>query len=185
MVFSKWRLKDVLITTFIAIITGIVFYSFDLIYNLVYASLATTGWALIVGEAVDGLWCIAGPITFMITRLPGSAVFAETLGALIASLLGGTGFGGITEGLFQGLGFEIAFLVFKYKYFNFKVLALGAFLDTITSFIADLFVQSYLKLQVHVLIIYFLVRLVSMIVFTLLLVYLIWKIFQKTKILKT
>ena len=184
-VFSKWRIKDVIIATFIAILAGLIFSGFDWIYNLIYVPLAGTGWAPLVGEAMDGLWFMAGPIAFMVTRLPGSALFTEIIGALIESAIGGTfGMAGFLAGFAQGLGSEIAFGSFKYKKINFKILTYAAVLTTITSFIASLFVNSYLNLKFNVLVIYFLVRLASALIFSLILVYLIWQIFQRSKVKK-
>ena len=184
--FSKWRIKNVILVCLIAIICGLIYSAFDWIYNLIfYAPLAGTGWAPLSIEAIDGLWFIAGPIALVVTKLPGAGIFAETIGALIETLIGGNfGIGAIIEGLFQGLGAEIGFGIFKYKKVNLKVLALSAILTAVFSFISDLFVESYLKLKIGTLITYFLTRLASSIIFSALLVYLIWKLFKKTNILK-
>ncbi len=184
--FSKWNVKEVILTTFIAILTGIIFSAFDWIYELLYAPLAGTGWAPIMGEAMNGLWFMAGPLAIMITKLPGSGVFAEVLGGLIEMLIGGAfGTSNLIDGFLQGLGAEVAFGIFKYKKINFRILLYSSIFITLFSFAGSLFTSSYIKLRLPVLLIYLLVRFISSLVFSSGLNWSIWRLFLRSKTIKT
>ena len=182
----KWNVKGVIINSLIAVICGFIAIGLNYLYATLYTILSPSGFGAIISEALDGLWFISGPIAFMVTRLPGSAVFTEVVAELIEGLAsGGTvGAWGLLTGLFHGIGFEIGFATFKYRCFNFTVLAYASILSAITSFIGSLFIDSYLKLKFSLMALYFFVRLVSIIIFSLLLVYGIWRLFVKTKIIK-
>ncbi|AZZ60244.1 cobalt ABC transporter permease [Oenococcus sp. UCMA 16435] len=175
-IISKWRLKDVVTITIISFFLGMIFLFFDWIYTFAYAVLAGFGLGPLVGEILFGLWSMGGPLAYMIVRLPGSALFSETVGAAVESLAGGQfGMLALIAGFFQGFGSELGFALFKYKKFSLKQLLCASICSTIITFASALYIHSYIKLKFDVLITFFSIRLLSNLVFSVGLVYLIWR----------
>lgn len=102
---------DITVASVIAVASAVVFWAANF--------LPFEGLQVILpglGGLVNGFWLFAGPLAAVIVRKPGAAIYAETLAAVIESLLGNA-WGGvktIVEGLLQGAGAEIAFLIFGY-----------------------------------------------------------------------
>ena len=111
----RWRVVDIVVASVIGVASGVIF----IVWNI--ASEPVTGplKALLPGlQALGGgFWLFAGPLTALIIRKPGAALFGELVAACVSVLFGG-GQWGVTvlvSGLIQGFGAEIVFLAFRYR----------------------------------------------------------------------
>ncbi|GMA58490.1 ABC transporter permease [Alicyclobacillus sacchari] len=110
---AKWKLREVILMVVLAIVCGGLYRVWDVINALV----PTTAYAL--QAAMTGFWMIAGVLVPYIIRRPVAALIAELVAAAVELLLGGQfGLGTMESGLIQGIGSEIAFLIFAYRVFN-------------------------------------------------------------------
>jgi len=112
---NKWRVVDIVVAAIIAVASGVIFWSWDIVCT---APLALFG---AVTPGFEGLlnafWLFAGPLAAIIVRKPGAALFAETLAAALELTMGnqwGVG-GSLIVGIMQGFGAEIGFAVFAYR----------------------------------------------------------------------
>lgn len=111
----RWRVVDIVVASVIGVASGVIF----LVWNV--ASEPVTGplKALLPGlQALGGgFWLFAGPLTALIIRKPGAAMFGELVAASVSVLFGGGSWGVtvLVSGLIQGLGAEVVFLAFRYR----------------------------------------------------------------------
>lgn len=178
---SRWHLQSVIEVAIISIFLGGFFVFSDWLFTLVYGLVTPLGLAPFVGDALFGLWCMGGSLAFMVVRLPGAALISEIVGALLESMFGGTfGIVALFAGFFQGIGTELGFAAFKYKKFNFASLTLAAALSTIVTFTSALFIHGYIHFQLGLLLGLFITRLVSNLIFSVGVVTLVYKLFNRT-----
>ena len=110
---SRWKLREVILMVVLAIVCGGIYRVWDVLYALIPA----TAYAL--QGVMTGLWMIAGVMVPYIVRRPGSALIAELVAAAVELLLGEQwGLANMISGLIQGVGSEIAFLIFGYRVWN-------------------------------------------------------------------
>ncbi|GHP15243.1 ABC transporter permease [Lentilactobacillus fungorum] len=185
-IIAKWHLKDIITIAIISVLFGFIFVFSDWLYTLVYSILSPLGLGPFVGEGLFGLWCMGGPIAFMVVRLPGSSLISEILGAFLESGLGGQfGVTALFAGFFQGLGSELGFASFKYKRFDIKSLLLAAVFSTVITFGSALFIHGYIKLKLGMMLALFLTRLCSNLIFSVGLVSLINKLVVRAQLFET
>ena len=121
----KWRVVDIVVASVIGVASGVIF----LVWNI--ASEPVTGplKALLPGlQALGGgFWLFAGPLTALIIRKPGAALYGELVAASVSVLFGGGSWGVtvLVSGLIQGFGAEVVFLAFRYRVWNVGVAILA------------------------------------------------------------
>lgn len=120
-----WRTVDLLTVTFLAVAFGVAYWGYDTFYNSPFITGLSFGfqplWGLFAGP-----WFLAGVVGGLVIRRPGAALFCEFVAALVAMLIGNTyGASGLLSGLLQGLGSELAFVVFGYGAFGLWVAVLA------------------------------------------------------------
>ena len=127
----RWRVIDIVVTAIIAVVSGVIFAGWDLIYKI-----PSTALDLLFSGAsslVTGMWLFAGPLAALIVRKPGAAIFAELVAACLEFLAGGGSIfgisGSIVIGLIQGVFAEIGFAVFAYRKWNLGVTILAGALS--------------------------------------------------------
>ncbi len=115
-----WKLRDIVVMVILSVVCGIVFRLWDVI-----SPSLTMAW--VPGQGfINGLWWLAAGLIPYIIRRPGAALIAEIVAAIIEFvLLSPWGIGGIYSGIFQGLGAEVAFMLFAWKRYNTGVLLLA------------------------------------------------------------
>ena len=110
----RWRTVDIITASVIAVAFGVVFWAWDLLYNGPANAFPLPGRAILYG-----VWLVPAVLGALVIRRPGAAVYTETIAAIVSALLGNAwGWTTIPQGLLEGLGAEIVFLVLAYRVFN-------------------------------------------------------------------
>jgi energy-coupling factor transport system substrate-specific component len=120
---NRWRTVDIVVASVIAVAFGVVFWAWNLLWNGPANAFPLPGRAILYG-----VWLVPAVLGALVIRKPGAAVYTETVAAIVSALLGDQwGWTVIPQGLLEGLGAEIVFLVLAYRVFNLTVaLAAGA-----------------------------------------------------------
>ena len=123
-----WRTVDILTVTFLGAALGVAFWGWGIVYNGPITALKI-GYAPLMGLFV-GTWFLAGVIGGLVVRRPGAALLCEVVAALV-SMVPGTEWGAtvLVSGILQGLGAEIAFAIFGYRFFGIGAAALAGALS--------------------------------------------------------
>lgn len=107
-----WRTVDIVITAVLGVVSGVLFWAWDQAYTPLSVALAATPG--LVG-LLNGGWLFAGVIAGIVVRKPGAAVIASVVAGFVESLIGSNwGFSNLPVALIQGLGAELAILIFGY-----------------------------------------------------------------------
>ena len=121
----RWRVVDIVVASVLGVAAALVFWAWNALYTPVTAPLEA---ALPGAQALlYGVWLFAGVLGGLIIRKPGAAIFTELVAAAVSALLGNQwgGFLTLEAGLVQGLGAELVFLLFLYRYWRMPVAALA------------------------------------------------------------
>lgn len=112
----RWRTVDLVTTTMIGVVFGVIFIGWGLVTNLAgQAFLALPPLAGVLG----GFWWLPAVVAALVIRRPGAALLAELVAASVEPLLGGQwGLSSVVSGLLQGGGVELGFLFFAYRRFT-------------------------------------------------------------------
>lgn len=121
-------LVDVVVTIMIAVVFAIVYRLWSPVSDFVGL------FGLQAEQLIYGMWFIAGTIAALLIRKPGVAFLAE-VAAASGELIAGSPYGPLllVYGIFQGIGMEVAFALFRYKFFNMWVAALGGIFASFAS----------------------------------------------------
>jgi energy-coupling factor transport system permease protein len=114
---TRWRVVDIVVAAVVAVVGGVVFWAWDLGYQVPSAALE----ALIpgLGALTAGLWLLPGVLGGLIVRKPGAALFVELVAAFVSMVIGAQwGADTILSGLFQGVGAEAALAILLYRRFG-------------------------------------------------------------------
>ncbi|MEO3744876.1 ECF transporter S component [Plantactinospora sp. B5E13] len=132
---TRWRTVDIVVASVIAVAFGVIFWAWNLVWG------ATEGAFTFFPPAqavIYGVWLLPGVLGGLVIRRPGAALYCEFLAAFVSVLLGSQwGTMAILQGLFQGLGAELAFLVFGYGFFQLPVAVLSGALAGLAAAIFD------------------------------------------------
>ncbi len=88
---QRWSLRNIILIALIAIFCGLIFWGgAGFLYTALTVALTPLGMAPYANDILmGGLWCMAGPLTGYIIRIPGSAFLGEFLGSAVEVFLGG------------------------------------------------------------------------------------------------
>ncbi|GGE44620.1 putative HMP/thiamine permease protein YkoE [Pullulanibacillus camelliae] len=147
----NWRMREVVLTVILSIVCGIIYLGWSTLSIPISALFGPVG-----SEWMFGIWVIASPLVAYIIRKPGAALIAEVAAAAVEVLTGSQfGLSSFFVGIFQGIGSELAFALFRYKRFTLIPLVisgiLGAFGSTIYDVIANGFGYYSVKLLLTIL----------------------------------
>ncbi len=132
----RWRVVDIVIAAVIAVACGAIFVGWNALNPIISAPLQAVLPGF--GALLYGPWLIAGPLAALIIRKPGAALFGELVAAAVSMLLGAQwGIQTLESGLVQGLGAEIAFLIFAYRVWSWPVAMLSGALAGLAAGIND------------------------------------------------
>jgi len=130
----RWRSVDLLTAAVLGVAFGVVFWGWDVLYNVLRPAFAAFAPA---GGVVSGVWLLPAVVAALVVRRPGAALLAELVAATVETLLGSS-FGPLVlvSGALQGLGVEIAVALFAWKRFGPWVAALGGVLAAVLECVA-------------------------------------------------
>ncbi len=183
---ENWKLKDVIMMAILGVI-------FSAVYLLVFqgglalsTALTPFGLSNFGFEIIYGIWFMAATLGAYIIRKPGVALITEVLAAAIELLMGNSG--GVVvvlTGVIQGLGAELGFALFRYKRWDVVSMSVSAMLAATFIFCYELYFLQYYLLAPGMLIAQLLVRFVSAIVFSAVVVKLAGDGLAKTGVVKS
>lgn len=174
---KKLKLSDILVTIVIAIVFGLIYKVWAIPYDL----LKPLGLQL--DQFIYGMWFIAATVAFLIIRKPGVALLAEVAASSGEFIIGSQwGLIVLIYGLFQGLGAEIVFAMFRYKKFTILAVSLAAVGSTIGSVLVDIYYGYITELALWNLTLLLVVRTLGAVVLSGFLAYGIVKALEKTGI---
>lgn len=181
----EWKLQDVIMVAMLCVVFGVVYLGAVYIASFLGTVFTPFGLAPLSNEIIFGIWFMAATFGAYIIQKPTVAIIAEILASVIEVLLGNW-FGPmvIVAGLIQGLGAEVIFAGFKYKRFNMFTMCLAAAGSCITSFMWSFVRSGYGNYSVGLLIIFFIVRLISSVLFAGILCKVMGDGLAKTRLLK-
>lgn len=121
----RWRTVDIVVTAVIAVAFGVIFWAWDLLWSATDSAFAFFPPAQAL---LYGVYLLPAVLAGLLVRKPGAAVFAETIAAMISAFLGNKwGATVIPQGIIEGLGAELAFVLVIYRSYRLPVvLASGA-----------------------------------------------------------
>lgn len=133
----RWRTVDIVVTAVIAVAFGVIFWAWDLVWNATDSVFTFFPPAQAV---LYGVYLLPAVLAGLLVRKPGAAVFAETIAAVISAFLGNKwGATVIPEGIIEGLGAELAFLIFLYRSYRLPVALLSGALAGFAATMFDAF----------------------------------------------
>lgn len=132
----SWRTVDIVVTAAIAVAFGVVFWAWNLVWS------ATTPAFAVLPPAQNilyGVWLAAGVLAGLVVRKPGAALFAELVAASVSLVLGSQwGLDAALSGLYQGIGAEIGFAIFRYRNWSLTSALVAAALAAVGAWIHDM-----------------------------------------------
>lgn len=163
---GSWKLQEIIFVAMLCIVFGVVYLIAVYAAAAMVAAFTPMGIGPMGNEIVFGIWFMVSTLAAYIIQRPGVALVSEVIAALIEVLLGNMyGPMVIVTGLVQGAGAELAFALGRYKSFKTKDMMLAAVFCTIISFVWSFIRSGYGLLSIPVLVMFFVVRLVSSVVF--------------------
>lgn len=183
---KKLHVRDIILIALIAIIFGFIYLASDGLYNALTALLTPIGYGMLANDIMMGIWCMAGPLAGFLVRIPGSAFLGEFLGSCV-ELIAGEQWGAVNliSGAVQGLGSELGFTFTSYRRYDWFTLFLSATTTTIITYLYDFIKNGYSFFSTFNMILYFVVRWISMLLFTCVLVKLIVNLLEKAHVIQT
>ncbi|MBO0959674.1 ECF transporter S component [Neobacillus sp. MM2021_6] len=135
----KWKMKEIVLTVILAVACGVIYLGWSTLWIPISALVGPMGAGFMFG-----IWVIASPIVAFIIRKPGAAFIAEVAAAAV-ELVTGSHFGlsALLVGVFQGLGAELAFAMFRYKRYNLLTLMLSGALAAVGSLMYNLLANGF------------------------------------------
>lgn len=160
-----WKLKDVLMIAICAMLFGVVFLGATYAGGILYGVLTPAGLGSLGYEPFYGIYFMAAAFGIYVMRKPGTGIVAELLAAILECLLGNY-FGPIIilSGLVQGFGFELIFMLKKYRKFDTMTMVQGAVICSCVTMVYNLIISGYNLIAVPVLLLMLAVRIVSAVV---------------------
>ena len=120
---TKWRTLDIVTVAVLAVVFGVVFWA----WNLLWQSTGPLFAAFPPAQALMyGVWLVPGVLGMLIVRRPGAAIATAFLAAAVSWPLGGWwGLSVLWYGVLQGLAPELVFALAGYRRFGRSVSVLA------------------------------------------------------------
>lgn len=163
----KWSLKDIIMIGLVSVVFAVIYLGAVYLSISLQAILTPFGLSVFANELIFGIWFMAATFTPYVIRKPGVAIIAEMLAAFIEVLMGNM-YGPIVfvSGFIQGAGAEIGFAATRYKKYNWFTMTLSALGCTVFSFAWGFIRSGFFDLAPALLIIMFVVRFTSALIFS-------------------
>jgi energy-coupling factor transport system permease protein len=137
-----WRLNEIVTLVVLSFGIGVAFWGWTFVYSLSKPLLKPFG----LNYLMVGVWFIGGTLIPFLIRRPGAALLGELLAAVVQGFITYWGLTSAIWGLAQGLGAELAFLLFGYRRFDLPVMVLAGLLAAAASYALDFFYSGYFGL---------------------------------------
>ncbi|QAY59212.1 hypothetical protein ET475_03865 [Microbacterium protaetiae] len=137
----NWRVVDIVVGAVLGVAIGLVFWAWNTIGYAWFeaADALTPGF----GGIAVGIWLLGGVVGGLVIRKPGAALLVEVVAAIVSMLIGNVwGVSTVLEGIAQGLGAELVFLLFFYRRFTLPVAMLSGVVAGLGSWVFELFYGS-------------------------------------------
>ena len=159
---NSWKLKDILMIAVCAVLFGVIFLGATYAGGFLAGVLTPAGMSSLGYEPFYGLYFMAVAFAVYVIRKPGAGIVAEILAAIIETLMGNF-FGPIIilSGFVQGFGFELIFMLTRYKKFDRKTFILASILCSCVTMVYNLIVSGYNLIALPVLALMLAVRIIS------------------------
>lgn len=178
------HLNDIILITLIAIVFGFIYIASDTLYNFLTLILTPLGYGPLANDITMGIWCMGGPIAGFIIKRPGSAFLGEFLSSCVETfIMAEWGIVNLISGFFQGIGNELGFTLTGYKYYNSFTLFLSATTTAIVTYLYDFFKNGYNYFSPANVVLYFIFRWLSMIIFCCIFVKLIINLLEQAHVI--
>lgn len=153
----KWKIKEVVLLVVLSVACGVLYLGWSTLWLPISAIVGPVG-----ANFMFGIWVIASPIVALIIQKPGAALIAEVAAASV-ELLTGSHFGlsALLIGVFQGVGAEIAFAIFRYKKYHVSVLMLSGALAAVGSMVYSLLANGFSYYTTTTLLLTFIIQVIS------------------------
>ncbi len=114
--FRGWRTLDIVTVAVLAVVSGVVFWA----WNLLWSATGPLFAAFPPAQAVMyGVWLVPGVLGMLVLRRPGAALATAFLAASVSWLLGAWwGLSVLWYGVLQGLAPELVFAAGRYRRFG-------------------------------------------------------------------
>ncbi len=110
---SDWRVVDIVVAAVIAVAFGVVFITWNAVYDLAEPLFAAFPPAQAI---LYGIWLMPGVLVGLIVRRPGAAFFGNFVAAVVSVLLGSPyGIDAVVSGAIQGGAAELGFALGLYR----------------------------------------------------------------------
>lgn len=164
---NNWQLKDIIMIGIVSIIFGIIYLGAVNLGIFLGIFLTPFGLSLFANEIIFGIWFMAASFAGYVLQKPGVSTVTEMIAALLEVFMGSI-YGPMVfiSGFLQGIGYDIGFGVFRFRRFSWLSLSIGAITATITSFIWGLVRSSFGDIKWQILLLIFVVRLLSALFFS-------------------
>jgi len=136
--YTTWELVAI-------VILGVVTGALNGIFSTLWDALFAMGGSYLA-NIIFGIFYLGPMLAAYLVRKPGAALICGVIQGLV-EVVAGTPFGFIAVGwtVLQALGIEVGFLIFRYKQWNWGVVALAAFLAGPFNYPLTFFVFSLAK----------------------------------------
>lgn len=176
---KKITVFEIVLIAVLSVLIGIAFWVWTYVYEQFKPLLKPFGFKYLLA----GFWLFAGVLLPYIIRKPGVAVVSETLSALVEGFITRWGLTAAIWGLVQGLACEIVFLIFGYKRWKLPHLIIASIFSAIASYLLDFFYEPYYNLSIQFNIFQLLSFIISAIVLSGILSYIVGNALFKTGVL--
>lgn len=143
--FRSLTLQEWITCAVVASCLGVAFWSWTLLHELIKPFLKPLGLKYLSA----GFWILSSVFLSDLIRKPGIAIFASVMAALVEGILTKWGLGSVLYGFIQGVGAELVFLLFAYRYWSIGILALAASVSAFLSYSYDYLTHDYNQLSVN------------------------------------
>lgn len=121
----RWRVVDIAVASVIGVASAVIYWVVGIITSVPWSFL--DGLIPGLGGILNGFYLFAAPLSILIVRRPGAAIYAELVAAVLESLLGSVWVPVevLLIGLLQGFMAELIFLLVGYRRWNIRTVTLS------------------------------------------------------------
>jgi energy-coupling factor transport system substrate-specific component len=179
-----WQLKDIIMIGILAVLFGVIYLGAVQFGVLLGTLLTPFGLSIFANEIIFGIWFMAAAFAGYIIQRPGVATITEMIAALLEVFMGNY-YGPIifVSGFVQGIGFDAGYAMYRYRRYDWRSLITGAVFATVLSYPWGIIRSNFSGLTWQILVGIFVVRLMSAIFFSAILVKLTLDRLEKSGVL--